>query len=285
MKIKPLLILACTLFCAGAANAAQVTVNSVTGGDAGQGFTPLSNNIAAVDFDSHDPNQTVQGVSFTAGAPIAEGTPGGFGGFNGYGAPAFTPADANNTGMSAVFSGFYYVSTPQQSTIGGNEYAQYQFTNLTVGQTYQVDLFTIADANPRYTLTQVVGATTNSYDVLTGLTPTIVSYTAMTPDVNGGITVQYCEGLGGSGGSGLISAIAVTTDGPGGTLRQLFPQVIVPSLNTNEVVVAAATPQEYGAKGDGITDDSGAFQAAMSAVYNSGGNGGGVVYVPTGNYD
>ncbi len=45
-----------------------------------------------------------------------------------------------------------------------------------------------------------------------------------------------------------------------------------------------ATPQQYGAVGDGITDDSAAFQAAMNAVYNSGGAGGGVVFVPAGNY-
>jgi len=62
------------------------------------------------------------------------------------------------------------------------------------------------------------------------------------------------------------------------------PRVIVPTLNTNEIVVAVATPQQYGAVGDGITDDSGAFQAAMNAVYNSGGAGGGVVFVPAGNY-
>jgi len=52
------------------------------------------------------------------------------------------------------------------------------------------------------------------------------------------------------------------------------PRVIIPTLNTNEVVVAVATPQQYGAVGDGITDDSSAFQAAMNAVYNSGGSGG-----------
>ena len=63
-----------------------------------------------------------------------------------------------------------------------------------------------------------------------------------------------------------------------------FPQVIVPSLNTNEMVVAATTPQMYGAKGDGITDDTAAFQDAMNAVYHSGGSGGGVVYVPAANY-
>ncbi len=62
------------------------------------------------------------------------------------------------------------------------------------------------------------------------------------------------------------------------------PRVYVPTFNTNEVVVAMATPQQYGAVGDGITDDSGAFQAAMNAVYNSGGSGGGVVFVPAANY-
>ncbi len=36
--------------------------------------------------------------------------------------------------------------------------------------------------------------------------------------------------------------------------------------------------------GDGITDDSVAFQNAINAVYNSGGSGGGVVFVPAGSY-
>ena len=62
------------------------------------------------------------------------------------------------------------------------------------------------------------------------------------------------------------------------------PHVVIPTLNTNEIIVALATPQQYGAVGDGITDDSGAFQAAMNAVYNAGGAGGGVVFVPVGNY-
>ena len=193
--------------------AVGVSVIPVTGGDPGQGFSPLPIDVAAVDFDSLTPNQTIQGVAFTAGVPTSVGGTFFIGGYNGYTAPAFTPTDANNTAMSAVFSGFYYVGTPQQSTIGGNAYAQYQFTGLTVGKTYQADLFTIADSNPRYTLTQVVGAATNTYDVLTGLTPQIVEYT-MTPDASGNITVQYCWGTGSvagsSGNSALISAIALT---------------------------------------------------------------------------
>jgi len=62
------------------------------------------------------------------------------------------------------------------------------------------------------------------------------------------------------------------------------PTVFVPPHNTNGIVVAVATPQQYGAVGDGVTDDSAAFQSAMNAVNNSGGAGGGVVYVPSGVY-
>jgi hypothetical protein len=62
------------------------------------------------------------------------------------------------------------------------------------------------------------------------------------------------------------------------------PRVIIPSLNTNEIVVAVATPQDFGAKGDGTTDDSAAFQNAMNWVYNGGNWGGGVIFVPAANY-
>ena len=65
---------------------------------------------------------------------------------------------------------------------------------------------------------------------------------------------------------------------------RLGPRVVVPVYNTNEMIVAVTTPQEYGAAGDGVTDDSAAFQSAINAVYNSGGSGGGVVYVPPGHY-
>jgi autotransporter-associated beta strand protein len=62
------------------------------------------------------------------------------------------------------------------------------------------------------------------------------------------------------------------------------PTVITPSLDTNKIVVAIATPQQYGAVGDGVTDDSVAFQDALNAVNNPSGAGGGVLYVPAGVY-
>lgn len=72
--------------------------------------------------------------------------------------------------------------------------------------------------------------------------------------------------------------------GPTSQTPTNFPAIVVPSLNPQEIVVAATTPQQYGAVADGITDNTTAFQNAMNAVENSGGSGGGVVWVPAGNY-
>lgn len=63
-----------------------------------------------------------------------------------------------------------------------------------------------------------------------------------------------------------------------------WPRVFIPTLNTNEVVIAAATPQLFGAKGDGATDDSAAFQSAIDTIVNTGGAGGGVLFVPAATY-
>ncbi len=90
--------------------------------------------------------------------------------------------------------------------------------------------------------------------------------------------------IGGINTEGIFNGLQLIPSASDTNVPPVFPEIIVPSLNTNEIVVAATTPQQYGAKGDGITDDSAAFQAAINAVYNSGGNGGGVVYVPAGNY-
>jgi autotransporter-associated beta strand protein len=104
--------------------------------------------------------------------------------------------------------------------------------------------------------------------------------------------LQYSGPRSGSGRfvAGSLPANATLTDNVAQkTLTLVYnsplqPRVVVPSLNTNEFVVAITTPQQFGAAGDGITDDSAAFQNAINAVYNSGGSGGGVVYVPAGFY-
>ena len=58
-------------------------------------------------------------------------------------------------------------------------------------------------------------------------------------------------------------------------------RVIRPDLSPNEIVVAACTPQDYGAKGDGVTDDTAAFQNAANRIAAL---GGGVIFVPAASY-
>ncbi|HEX3855703.1 MAG TPA: autotransporter-associated beta strand repeat-containing protein, partial [Verrucomicrobiae bacterium] len=111
-----------------------------------------------------------------------------------------------------------------------------------------------------------------------------------TPPTGTEVLLQYSGIRSGTGNfvAGSIPAGATIVDNVASRQVQLNyklgTRVVIPVYNTNEIVVAITTPQEYGAAGDGITDDSAAFQNAINAVYNSGGSGGGVVFVPVGNY-
>ena len=104
------------------------------------------------------------------------------------------------------------------------------------------------------------------------------------------VLLQYTGTRSGSGRfvPGNVPPGAAIIDDPVGQQVSLLyfsgPTVVIPPHNTNEIVVALATPQQYGAAGDGTTDDSAAFQNALNAVNNPGGVGGGVVYVPAGTY-
>jgi fibronectin type 3 domain-containing protein len=118
-----------------------------------------------------------------------------------------------------------------------------------------------------------VKRSTNYGGPYTVLVSNLVSLTCTDPTAESGTLYFY-----------VVSANNAYGESPNSSQARLGWRVIIPTLNTNEWVVAATTPQEYGAKGDGITDDSAAFQAAMNAVYNSGASGGGVVFVPAGSY-
>lgn len=104
------------------------------------------------------------------------------------------------------------------------------------------------------------------------------------------VLLQYAGTRAGAGGfipGNLPAGCTVTDNVAAHTVTLTYvpsARVVVPTLNTNEIVVSVVTPQDFGARGDGITDDSAAFQNAMNWVNNAGNWGGGVVYVPPGNY-
>lgn len=100
------------------------------------------------------------------------------------------------------------------------------------------------------------------------------------------VALQYASRSGpGSFVAGSLPAGVTLVDNRSAGQVQLIhtvqPTVMIPTFNTNEAIVSVVTPQEFGAKGDGITDDSAAFQNAMNVVSNL---GGGVIFVPAATY-
>ena len=154
-------------------------------------------------------------------------------------------------------------------------------SSLTFGGTPQLVFDAGGVANSANPLINVSGILVMNANVLVNVT---------NANRGSGVLLKYAGARSGTGRfvSGSIpSGMTVIDDPVSQAVYYVYvsgPTVIVPPHNTNEIVVALATPQQYGAVGDGVTDDTVAFQNAMNAVNNSGGFGGGVVYVPAGVY-
>ncbi|MGA3171681.1 MAG: TIM-barrel domain-containing protein [Chthoniobacteraceae bacterium] len=191
---------------------AAAKIIPLKGGNAGQGFSPLPFNAGSIKIGGGE--ATVQGIDFAAddGRGI---NPGGS-----FSAGSITPSSLGFSGnptqddinLATLLQSFRYVNRAPFDFTNPDASAQYRFTGLKPGKEYQLDLFTVADANPRKTSMQAAGASVAQDIVLTDTAPEIVEYT-LKPDASGAIVVRYGFG-GGPGDSGLLSAIAITTDSP-----------------------------------------------------------------------
>lgn len=162
------------------------------------------------------------------------------------------------------------------------------------GTTLPMKGFTLGNANPQIafdlkyepTNSTIPLITVNGNVNLNG--DVLVSVTNPVPGTT--VLLQYTGTRNGSGRflDGNLPAGAGIVDDPlGKTVSLIYfsgPTVIIPPLDTNKIIVATATPQQYGAVNDGMTDDTVAFQNALNAVNNPGAPGGGVLYVPSGVY-
>ncbi len=81
----------------------------------------------------------------------------------------------------------------------------------------------------------------------------------------------------------VLGAVAVAATRPAfmGALPELRWRVVKTAYPTTEPVVAGYTVTEFGARGDGITDDTLAFQWALTTLAKA---GGGTLFVPAGRY-
>ena len=182
---------------------------AVTGGGAGHGFAPLRGYSSAVDLGG-GPTVTIQGIVFSAASAT-----GNFDGTYNYGETAAGYGfgnTADDTNMATMLTGFTYCYSDNVTWdgISTTNDCTYQFTGLNTAQTYQVDVFTVADGGvPRSMILQAVGATTNTVEVVLELAPKICEY-IMRPDSTGNITINWGRGT----DSGLVSGIAVTASLP-----------------------------------------------------------------------
>jgi len=207
-----------------------------------------------------------------------------------------TLAAPNNTynGGTTISNGTLVVTTGTTVSMGyTNNNGTLKVKLGAAGTTLPMDAFALSGNNPQ--LAFDLGGAANLAEPAMNITGDLliasnvrVSVTNPVPGTS--VLLQYSGARIGAGrflpsnlptGAGII-------DDP--TSKQVYlvyfsgPTVFVPPHDTNRIVVAVATPQQFGAVGDGITDDTAAFQGALNAANNAGNVGGGVVYVPSGVY-
>ena len=211
---------------------------TLKGGNPGQGFAPLAADAGSIKIGGGD--VTVQDITFAADAGGTD-MPGGI-----FSAESITPKSLgfgdsgteDDANMALLLRSFRWVNRGTFDSSNPSSSAEYRFTGLKPNETYQLDLFTVADKDPRNTHFQVTGATTFQDTVLSGIAPQIVQY-VIKPDDSGKIVVRYGFG-GGAGDAGLLSAIAITTNYKDQTLTQVA-QMAATSIDSSKKIITVTT--------------------------------------------
>ena len=216
--MNKLLLVGLTVLSAAACSSSTLnaaTLISLSGGGPGEGFSPLAVNAGSFNVDGG--STIIQGITFS-GSPSASNPNGtSTGGYNFGATPAtfgWSSPTTDDDNMASLLQGFQYVGGGTVFDFSpGGAYIEFSLTGLTVGQSYQLDLFTVADSGARNTNFQIIGSSTFQDTVLSDVTPMIVQY-SLTPDAFGNIAIRY--GFGGDplstgGNAGLLSGVAITT--------------------------------------------------------------------------
>jgi hypothetical protein len=157
-----------------------------------------------------------------------------------------------------------------------------QFKNLTNGKYYRIMLLfadtQAASSGGMITVTAWGSSDSVSHTFAYGSgTQAMGAYASFDFTPSGGAAFAY---IGSASSNRQINAVIVSEV----KASDLTPQAVTPTLNPNERVVYMATPEMFGALGDGVHNDAPAFNAAVQSIAMMGQRTAGTLYLANKKY-